>query len=43
MAKDSTPVDLTKLKIEANSPYNDGWTQEHYRKELEKHAQEEKA
>jgi hypothetical protein len=26
----------TKLRVEANSPYNDGWTKEFYEKELEK-------
>ena len=24
----------TKLRVEANSPYNDGWTKEFYEKEL---------
>lgn len=27
---------LGQLKIQAESPYNDGWTQEGYRKEYEK-------
>ena len=26
----------TKLRVEANSPYNDGWTREFYDKELQK-------
>ncbi len=26
----------TKLRVEANSPYNDGWTKEFYDKELQK-------
>ena len=26
----------TKLRVEANSPYNDGWTKEFYEKELQK-------
>tara|TARA_R100000008_G_scaffold85885_2_gene77002 strand:+ start:559 stop:1803 length:1245 start_codon:yes stop_codon:yes gene_type:complete len=43
ISEDQPSVDLTKLKIEASSPYNDGWTQEHYRKEIEKHAEEEKS
>lgn len=27
---------LSKYKTQAESPYNDGWTQEFYRKEYEK-------
>ena len=27
----------TKLRVEANSPYNDGWTQEFYEKELKRY------
>lgn len=27
---------LTEYMIQANSPYNDGWTQEHYKQEAEK-------
>jgi hypothetical protein len=29
-------VSDTKLRVEANSPYNDGWTKEFYDKELQK-------
>tara|TARA_R100000008_G_scaffold44245_1_gene25714 strand:- start:1227 stop:1667 length:441 start_codon:yes stop_codon:yes gene_type:complete len=29
-------AEIATLKIEANSPYNDGWLSEHYRKELDK-------
>lgn len=29
-------ITLMKLKVQANSPYNDGWTQEFYKKEYEK-------
>jgi hypothetical protein len=29
-------VSETKLRVEANSPYNDGWTKEFYDKELQK-------
>jgi len=29
-------IRLGQLKIQAESPYNDGWTQEGYRKEYEK-------
>jgi hypothetical protein len=29
-------VSETKLRVEANSPYNDGWTKEFYEKELQK-------
>jgi hypothetical protein len=29
-------VSETKLRVEANSPYNDGWTKQFYDKELEK-------
>jgi hypothetical protein len=29
-------VSETKLRVQANSPYNDGWTKEFYEKELEK-------
>ena len=28
-------ISETKLRVQANSPYNDGWTQEHYKKELQ--------
>jgi hypothetical protein len=28
-------ISKIKAEIEANSPYNDGWTQEHYRKRLD--------
>lgn len=27
---------LTEYMIQANSPYNDGWTQEYYKQEAEK-------
>jgi hypothetical protein len=27
---------LTEYMIQANSPYNDGWTQEYYKQEVEK-------
>ena len=30
----------TKLRVEANSPYNDGWTQEFYQEELKKRDQD---
>lgn len=30
----------TKLRVEANSPYNDGWTQEFYQDELKKRDQD---
>ena len=29
-------ISETKLRVQANSPYNDGWTKEFYEKELEK-------
>jgi hypothetical protein len=29
-------VSETKLRVEANSPYNDGWTKQFYEKELQK-------
>jgi len=29
-------VSETKLRVEANSPYNDGWTKEFYENELQK-------
>jgi hypothetical protein len=29
-------VSETKLRVEANSPYNDGWTKEFYEKQLQK-------
>ena len=29
-------MDTLNLEIEANSPYNDGWTQQFYRDELKK-------
>ena len=29
-------ISETKLRVEANSPYNDGWTKEFYDKELQK-------
>jgi hypothetical protein len=29
-------ISETKLRVEANSPYNDGWTREFYDKELQK-------
>lgn len=29
-------VELMKLKVQANSPYNDGWTKEFYKQELNK-------
>ena len=29
-------LNLTKYSVHANSPYNDGWTQDHYRKLYEK-------
>tara|TARA_B100000287_G_scaffold433680_1_gene495992 strand:- start:954 stop:1250 length:297 start_codon:yes stop_codon:yes gene_type:complete len=28
---------LTKCKIESSSEYNDGWTRQHYQKELRRH------
>jgi hypothetical protein len=31
---------LTEYMIQANSPYNDGWTQEYYKQEAEKIEQE---
>ena len=31
---------LTNLAIEASSPYNDGWTREHYQNELNKKLKE---
>ena len=30
-------VSETKLRVEANSPYNDGWTKEFYEKELKRY------
>ena len=32
--KEMDSISKIKLGIEATSPYNDGWTQEHYRKIL---------
>jgi hypothetical protein len=32
--KDSLEMKLMKLEIEAKSPYNDGWTRQHYQREL---------
>jgi hypothetical protein len=29
-------ISETKLRVEANSPYNDGWTKEFYEKQLQK-------
>jgi hypothetical protein len=29
-------IQITKWKIEASSPYNDGWTQQHYQKILDR-------
>jgi hypothetical protein len=29
-------ISETKLRVQANSPYNDGWTKQFYEKELEK-------
>ena len=29
-------ISETKLRVQANSPYNDGWTKEFYEKQLEK-------
>lgn len=29
-------LEITKLKVESTSPYNDGWMTEHYKKELDK-------
>ena len=34
--KEDLGLTLMKLKVHAESPYNDGWTQEVYRKEYEK-------
>lgn len=34
--KISDEVLLTNYKVHAESPYNDGWTQEHYRKAYKK-------
>ena len=30
-----------ELEIQANSPYNDGWTKEYYREQLEKKKQKQ--
>ena len=30
-------ISETKLRVEANSPYNDGWTKEFYEKELKRY------
>jgi len=30
--KEDPQLTLLKYKVHAESPYNDGWTQEHYRK-----------
>ena len=32
----SDEIEIQKLRVEANSPYNDGWTREFYDKELQK-------
>jgi len=32
----SDEIEIQKLRVEANSPYNDGWTKEFYDKELQK-------
>lgn len=32
-----TSIEETKLRVEANSPYNDGWTKEFYEKELKRY------
>ena len=32
----SDEIEIQKLRVEANSPYNDGWTKEFYEKELQK-------
>ena len=46
MKKKTSPQDPAitrmKLKVEANSPYNDGWTREAYKKELTKIEKKEK-
>lgn len=34
---------LMNLEIEANSPYNDGWTRQHYQNELNKKLKEPEA
>ena len=36
LAKENMRFDELNLEIQANSPYNDGWTQQFYKKELEK-------
>lgn len=30
-------IERTKLKVQANSPYNDGWTKDFYEKELKRY------
>lgn len=30
-------LEITKLRVQANSPYNDGWTKEFYEKELKRY------
>lgn len=46
MKKKTSPQDpaLIKMKytVEANSPYNDGWTREAYKKEIKKIERKEK-
>ena len=32
----SDEIEIQKLRVEANSPYNDGWTKQFYDKELQK-------
>ena len=32
----SDEIEIQKLRVEANSPYNDGWTKQFYEKELQK-------
>jgi hypothetical protein len=41
--KEMDSISKIKAEIEANSPYNDGWTQEHYRKILNEEETIEKA
>ena len=36
LAKENMSFDELNLEIQANSPYNDGWTQQFYKDELKK-------
>lgn len=33
----SDEIEMAKLRVQANSPYNDGWTREFYEKELKRY------